>query len=71
MDTVRVMHDAVGETLTIWFGDAAKEATATMTEENVLVMKDSKGRVIGVEVLGFTGRLTCAVFEDLETKVKA
>ena len=55
METVRVIHDREGGTLTIWFGEPAGEVASGETEDGVIVMKGDAGRVIGVEVLGFAG----------------
>ena len=56
MDTVRVIHDRKGATLTVWFGDSAQEAVSSMNDDGVLVMRDGNGRVLGVEVMGYHGR---------------
>ena len=55
MDTVRVIHDREGQTLTVWFGDPQREAVSAEDEHGVVVMKDDGGRIIGVEILGYTG----------------
>jgi len=55
MDTVRVIHDREGHTLTVWFGDPTKEAISSEDEHGVLVMKDDAGRIIGVEILDYAG----------------
>jgi uncharacterized protein YuzE len=53
MDKIRVIHDTVGHTLTIWVGDPQSEHVAEETADEVVVMKDAQGRVIGVEVLHY------------------
>jgi len=70
MDTVRVMHDREGQTLAIWFGDSTLEVTASPTDDGVVVMKDATGRVIGVEILGFTGRPTSAILKHAGAKAE-
>ena len=55
METVRVIHDREGRTLTIWFGEPTREASSGATDDGVIVMKDDNGRVIGIEVLSFAG----------------
>ena len=55
MDTVHVIHDREGRSLTVWFGDPLREHTSSADEHGVVVMKDPDGRVIGVEVLNFDG----------------
>jgi hypothetical protein len=53
MDRIRMIHDPVGKTLTIWLDEPAKEATCQETAEEVVFMKDCSGRVIGFEVLHY------------------
>lgn len=55
MDTIRVIHDPVGRTLTIWVDDPSREQASAMDEHGVVVMKDRDDRVIGIEILNFTG----------------
>lgn len=56
MAQVKVFHDEIGNTLTIWFGDPHDEYVCEETGEEVILMKDISGRVIGFEKLNF--RLT-------------
>ncbi len=53
MDAVRVFYDHVGNTLTVWFEDSRLEAVAEETGEEIILMKDDRGRVIGFEKLNF------------------
>jgi hypothetical protein len=53
MDCIRVIHDPVGKTLTIWLDEPAKEAACEETAAEVVLMKDGRGRVIGFEVLHY------------------
>ena len=53
MDAIKVIHDAAGHTLTIWLDDPAKEAVCEETTDEVVLMKDASGRVIGFEVLNY------------------
>ena len=50
---VRVLHDRQGNTLTVWFGDPETEYEVEETGEEVVLMKDEQGRVIGFEKLNF------------------
>ena len=54
MRRIKEFHDEVGHTLTIWIDDPKKEAVCEETTDEVLMMKDRKGRVIGFEVLNYT-----------------
>jgi len=53
MDKIKVIHDAVGHTLTVWLDDPAKEHICEETADEVVLMKDSAGRVIGFELLHY------------------
>lgn len=53
MERIKVIHDTVGQTLTIWLGDPKEEYLSTLTEDEVVVMKNRGGQVLGVEVLHY------------------
>lgn len=53
MDKIKVVHDAEGQTLTVWLDDPEKEAVCEETTEEVVLMKDASGRVIGFEILHY------------------
>jgi uncharacterized protein YuzE len=53
MDEVRVFYDPHGGTLTVWFGDPQQEEVCEETADEVMLMKDASGRVIGFEKLNF------------------
>jgi uncharacterized protein YuzE len=53
MDSVKVFYDREGQTLTVWFDDPSNEAVAEETGDEVILMKDATGRVIGFEKLNF------------------
>jgi hypothetical protein len=65
MAEVSVLYDREGQTLTIWFSDRRQEYVCEETGDEVVLMKDSTGRVIGFEKLNFsvpeTDRLRVAV----------
>jgi hypothetical protein len=54
MAQVKVFYDRVGNTLTVWFGDPQEEYVSEETGEEVVLMKDRHGRVIGFEKLNFS-----------------
>jgi len=54
MDKVRVFDDRAGDTLTVWFGDPQDEYTCEETGDEIILMKDRDGRVIGAEKLNFS-----------------
>ena len=53
MDKLRVYFDREGNTLTVWFDDPKKEAICEETSDDVVLMKDRRGRVIGFERLNY------------------
>ena len=53
MEQVKVFYDRTGNTLTIWFGDPESEHVCEETGDEVILIKDRSGRVIGFEKLNF------------------
>lgn len=51
--TLKIYYDNIGNSLVVWFDDPRKEHFASETEEEIVLMKDRKGRVIGFEKLNF------------------
>jgi hypothetical protein len=51
MDKIKMIHDAVGRTLTVWFDEPARESICEETTDEVVLMKDAAGRVVGFELL--------------------
>lgn len=58
MAALKIYYDARGKTLTVWFDDPEKEFSAEETGEEIVLIKDRNGRVIGFE------RLNYAVSDD-------
>jgi len=54
MAELKVFHDKEGRTLTVWFGNPQDEYTVEETGEEVVLMKNLAGRVIGFEKLNFS-----------------
>jgi hypothetical protein len=54
MAQIKVFHDRTGNTLTVWFGEPQDEYVCEETGEEVILMKDRTGRVIGFEKLNFS-----------------
>jgi len=54
MAQVKVFYDEVGNTLTVWFGNPQDEYVAEETGDEVILMKDKDGKVIGFEKLNFS-----------------
>ena len=54
MAEVKVLYDREGRTLTVWFADAEQEYVCEETGDEVILMKDVAGHVIGFEKLNFS-----------------
>ena len=54
MAQIKVFYDRVANTLTVWFGDPQTEVICQETGDEVILMKDKSGRVIGFERLNFS-----------------
>lgn len=53
MDGIRVIHDPVGKTPTIWLDEPTREASCQETEEEIVLMKDAGGKLIEMEILHY------------------
>ena len=53
MDKIKVYHDQKGKTLTVWFGNPEEEYVCEETGDEVILMKDKNGLVIGFEKLNY------------------
>jgi uncharacterized protein YuzE len=53
MNPIKIFLDKTGNTLNIWFDDPKKEAVSEETSEEIILIKDKKGKVIGFEVLNY------------------
>lgn len=53
MEKLRVYFDREGNTLTVWFDDPKKEHVCEESDDDMVLMKDRRGRVIGLERLNY------------------
>ena len=53
MAQVKVYYDRQANTLTVWFGNPQDEHTCEETGDEVILMKDKGGEVIGFEKLNY------------------
>jgi len=67
MAEVKVFFDREGQTLTVWFTERSREYVCEETGDEVVVMKDASGRVIGFEKLNFSISQSDALRVALET----
>ncbi len=54
MAKVKVYFDKEGNTLTVWFGNAEDEYICEETGDEVILMKNKSGQVIGFEKLNYS-----------------
>lgn len=53
MEKIRVYYDSHGNTLNVWFDDPKHEHVCEETGEEVVLVKNQRGKVIGFEKLNF------------------
>jgi len=51
-----VYYDRTGNTLTVWFDDPEKESVCEEVDDDMVLVKDRRGRVIGFERLNYLTR---------------
>ena len=73
MKPIKIFFDKTGNTLNVWFDDPAKEAVSEETSEEIVLVKDKKGKVIGFEVLNYLSPSDSKVLKKLpvETEILA
>jgi len=54
MEQIKIFYDRRGNTLTVWFDDPKNEYICEETGDEVILMKDHNGQVIGFEKLNFS-----------------
>jgi Protein of unknown function (DUF2283) len=67
MAEVKVFYDREGKTLTVWFTERSREYICEETGDEVVLMKDTSGRVLGFEKLNFSIPQSDSLHVDLET----
>ena len=67
MTQIKVYYDREGNTLTVWFGNPADEYVTEETGEEIVLMKDRDGKVIGFEKLNFATQSADPVRVAFET----
>ena len=66
MAELKVIYDKDGKTLTVWFSESRKENICEETGDELVLMKDGDGQVIGFEKLNFS----IPALESLNVSVK-
>ena len=73
MNPIKIFFDKAGNTLNVWFDDPKKESVSEETSEEIILIKDRNGKVIGFEVLNYLSSTDLKELKNLpvETKVLA
>jgi hypothetical protein len=53
VEKIRVYHDRTGNPLTVCFDDPKKEYVCEEIDDDIVLMKDRRGRVLGFERLNY------------------
>ena len=53
MEKIKIVHDTVGHTLTVWLEDPALEHVCEETADEMVLIKAANGCVIGFEMLHY------------------
>lgn len=67
MAEVKMFYEREGQTLTVWFTERSNEYVCEETGEEVVLMKDNTGRVVGFEKLNFSVAQSDSLHVALET----
>lgn len=54
MEAIKIYYDEQGKTLTVWFDNPQKEFLTEEISEEVALIKDQEGHIIGVERLNYS-----------------
>ena len=55
MAEVKVLYDNIGGTLCVWWGNPRDEEVCSETDDDLILIKDKVGKVIGFEYIHFQG----------------
>lgn len=67
MAGMKVFYDREGHTLTVWFSERPAEYICEETGDEVVLMKDAGGQVLGFEKLNFSIPSADSLHVELET----
>ena len=65
MEKIRIFYDKEGNTLNVWFDNPEKEYICEETGEEIVLVKDKEGKVIGFEKLNFLSSKVSAALTEL------
>jgi uncharacterized protein YuzE len=53
MGKLTIHYDRDGNTLSVWFDDPKKESVCKESDDDLILVKDRRGRIIGFERLNY------------------
>jgi len=53
MDTIKITYDDIGNTLDIWFTKPSKNIICDDLDNDTIVKRDIKGKIVGIEILNY------------------
>ncbi|MBI2043578.1 DUF2283 domain-containing protein [Candidatus Pacearchaeota archaeon] len=53
MKPIKIFFDKTGNTLNVWFDDPKNESISEETSEEIILIRNKSGKVIGFEVLNY------------------
>ena len=56
MAQIKVIHDPIGETLTVYWEDPEREEICEEVGQGIVLIKDARGEIIGFERLYFKSK---------------
>ena len=69
MKPIKVIFDKVGNTLNVWFDDPKKEFVCEETSDEIVLVKNRAGKVIGFEVLNYLSERESKKIKKLPVEV--
>jgi hypothetical protein len=69
VEKVRIYYDRTGNTLSVWFDDPKKEYICEEIGDDVVLVKNRRGRVIGFERLNYRSRRNQQLAENIPLEV--
>lgn len=69
MEKVSIFLDQEGHSLTVWFGDRTQEYVCEETGDEVILMKNQQGEVIGFEKLNYHSQTDSANQLNIEAVI--
>jgi uncharacterized protein YuzE len=53
MEAIKITYDNIGNTLDIWFVKPTKQIICDDLDNDTIVKRDKKGRIVGLEILNY------------------